>query len=130
MHACRAKQFKEIASTILSEHGGKIPSSKEDLLNLSGVGNYVANAVLYFAFNRDEPIVNMNVRRVVGRYFRWKKISDKETERRLVKLIPTGKAKQLNWGIIDFSALICSRKPKCKKCFLSDLCSYFQEVPS
>jgi A/G-specific adenine glycosylase len=123
----RAKQFKGIASTILSKHEGKIPSTKEDLLNLSGVGDYVANAVLCFAFNRDEPIVDMNVRRVVGRYFCWKKISDKEMETRLAKLIPTGKAKQLNWGIIDFSALICSRKPKCKKCFLSELCSYFQE---
>lgn len=126
----RAKQFKKIGSLIMNEHKGKIPSSREDLLKLPGIGDYVANAVLCFAFNKDQPIVDMNVRRVVGRYFRWKKISDKETERRLVKLIPTGKAKQLNWGIIDFSALICSRKPKCKKCFLSDLCSYFQEVPS
>ena len=123
----RAKQFKGIGSAILREHGGKIPSNKEDLLNLSGIGNYVANAVLCFAFDRDEPIVDMNVRRVVGRYFGWKEINDKEVEERLRRVIPEGMAKQFNWGIIDFSALICSRKPKCKKCFLSDLCSCFQE---
>ena len=124
----RAEQFKKIASTILSEHKGKIPPKKEDLLELSGIGNYVANAVLCFAFNKDEAIVDMNVRRVVARYFGWKKIKDLEIEKRLSKMIPKGKAKQFNWGIIDFSSRICSRKPKCKNCFLNDLCSYFNKL--
>ena len=123
----RAKQFKEIGLTIVNKHSGEIPSNKEDLLTLSGIGNYVANAVLCFAFNKDESIVDMNVRRVVGRYFGWSGIDDREIENRLQKLIPRGKAKSFNWGIIDFSALMCSRKPKCRKCFLSDLCSYFQD---
>jgi len=121
----RAKQFKKIGLTILKEHKGKIPSNKGDLMELNGIGSYVANAVLCFAFNKDEPIVDMNVRRVVGRYFGWKKIKDKEIEKRLSRLIPKGKAKRFNWGIIDFSGLICSRKPKCKICFLGDPCSYF-----
>jgi len=126
----RAKQFKKIGLTIVDKHNGEIPSNKEDLLKLSGIGNYVANAVLCFAFNKDEPIVDMNVRRVVGRYFGWKKIKDNEIEKRLSKLIPKGKAKEFNWGIIDFSSLICSRKPKCKICFLDAFCSYFQEKRS
>lgn len=126
----RAKQFKKISSVVLSEHDGKIPSNREALLKLSGIGRYVANAVLCFAFNRDQPIVDMNVRRVVGRHFGWE-VKDTEIERRLSKIIPRGKAKQFNWGIIDFSALVCSRKPKCKKCLLSDRCSHFQElIPS
>jgi A/G-specific adenine glycosylase len=124
----RSEQFKKIGSAILSEHGGKIPSNKEDLLRLSGIGNYVANAVLCFAFNKDEAIVDMNVRRVVARYFGWKKLKDPEIEKRLSRLIPKGKAKQFNWGIIDFSSRICSRKPKCKNCFLNDLCFYFNKL--
>ena len=123
----RAKQFKKIGLMIVDKHNGEIPSNKEELLKLSGIGNYVANAVLCFAFNKDEPIVDMNVRRVVGRYFGWGGIDDREIENRLRKLIPRGEAKNFNWGIIDFSALICSRKPKCRKCFLSDSCSYFQD---
>jgi len=123
----RAKQFKEIGSAVLSENRGKIPSKKEDLLKLSGIGNYVATAVLCFAFNRDESIVDVNVRRVIGRYFGWKKTKDKEIEKRLIRLIPKGKAKQFNWSIIDFSSLICSRKPKCKICFLNNLCSYLNK---
>jgi len=70
----RAKQFRKIGSAVLSEHRGRIPSNKEDLLKLRGIGDYVTNAVLCFAFNRDESIVDVNVRRVIGRYFGWKEI--------------------------------------------------------
>jgi len=123
----RAEQLKRMASQILAEFCGKIPSNKEDLLKLKGVGNYISNAVLCFAFNMGKPVVDMNVRRVVKRYFGWKG-GDREIEKKLEKLIPPEKAKQFNWGIIDFSAAICSRKPKCKKCFLSDYCSHFKLV--
>jgi len=123
----RAKQFNKIATRILRKHDGKIPSTKEDLMKLRGIGHYVANAVLCFAFHEDVPIVDMNVRRVVRRYFGWQKINDREIEKRLSRLIPESKARQFNLGIIDFSALICSRKPKCKKCFLNDICSYLNE---
>jgi A/G-specific adenine glycosylase len=126
----RARQFKETASTILNLHKGEIPSNKENLIKLSGVGEYVANAVLCFAFNTDVPIVDMNVRRVVGRFFGWSEAKDLQIEKKLRRLIPRGKAKQFNWGIIDFSALICSRNPKCTICFQSDLCTYFQATVS
>lgn len=126
----RARQFKETASTILNLHKGEIPSNKENLIKLSGVGDYVADAVLCFAFNTDVPIVDMNVRRVVGRFFGWSEAKDLQIEKKLRRLIPRGKAKQFNWGIIDFSGLICSRKPKCTICFQSDLCTYFQATVS
>lgn len=126
----RARQFKNIGSVILSEHKGEIPSDRKDLLELSGVGGYVTNAVLCFAFHKDMPIVDVNVRRVVGRFFGWMGISDREIERRLSRLILKGGARQFNLGVIDFSALICSRKPKCGICFLNDLCSNCREDKS
>jgi A/G-specific adenine glycosylase len=92
------------------------------------VGDYVANAVLCFALNEDVPIVDMNVRRVVGRYFDWEKLKDFEIENKLSELIPRAMSKQFNWAIIDFSALICSRKPKHDICFLTDLCEHFQRL--
>ena len=126
-HRQRATQFKRMTLKMMAEHSGKVPSNREDLLKLNGIGDYVANAVLCFAFNKDEPIVDMNVRRVVRRYFFWKQLNDEEIKERLRPIIPKSKAKEFNWGIIDFSSLICSRKPKCKICFLNDLCSYFNK---
>jgi A/G-specific adenine glycosylase len=123
----RARQLKEIAQVIVNEYGGNVPSRKEDLLRLKGVGEYVANAVLCFAFGKDVAIVDMNVRRVVSRVFGWKGVSDKEIAKRLCAMLPKGKAKEFNWTMIDFSSIICSRKPKCKICFLNDLCLYYAQ---
>jgi len=125
-HRQRARQFKKIAEELLKVYEGKIPKDKDSLLKLPGIGRYVASAVLCFAFNEDVPIVDVNVRRVMQRLFNLEKISDDELEKFLEKIMPAGKAKEFNWGIIDFSAIICSRKPKCKKCFVTDLCSYFK----
>jgi len=124
-HRQRAKQLKEAAQIIINEFEGKVPGSREDLLKLSGVGEYVASAVLCFAFGNDVPVVDMNVRRVVGRVFGWKGVDDKKIASRLSKIIPAGKAKQFNWALIDFSAIICSRKPKCRVCFLKDICKEY-----
>jgi len=125
-HRQRARQFKKIAEELLKVYGGKIPKNKDSLLKLPGIGRYVASAVLCFAFNKNVPIVDVNVRRVMRRLFDLKSFSDDELEKFLEKIMPAGRAKEFNWGIIDFSAIICSRKPKCKKCFAKDLCDYFK----
>lgn len=124
----RAKQLSNLSTKIISDHKGKIPSNKKDLLQLNGIGDYIANAVLCFAFNKDEPVVDVNVRRVTRRYFDWSDLKDKVIQERLKAIIPKGKARGFNLGIIDFSSLICSRKPKCKKCFVKKSCSYFKRL--
>jgi A/G-specific adenine glycosylase len=118
----RARQLKELACSLVAEHGGAVPRDKGALLRLSGVGEYVASAVLCFAFGMDEPIVDINVRRVVGRLFGWRGLKDNEIAERLRQMIPPGRGREFNWALIDFSALVCSRRPKCRKCPLSDLC--------
>ncbi|MEM4202953.1 MAG: hypothetical protein QXZ28_00410 [Candidatus Methanomethylicaceae archaeon] len=124
----RARQLKALAQELISRHGGLVPGTKEGLKSLSGVGEYVASAVLCFAFGTDEPVVDINVRRVVGRFFGWEGLKDSEIAERLRSLIPAGKGREFNWALIDFSALICSRKPKCKKCPLLDACSYARKA--
>ncbi|MFC1803611.1 hypothetical protein ACFL0D_06560 [Thermoproteota archaeon] len=125
-HRQRSRQFSELSKTIVCEHFGKVPNDKESLLKLSGVGEYIANAVLCFAFQKDVPIVDINVRRVLGRVFSWR-LKDKEIYERLSKLIQPGTFKNFNWGIIDFSSLICSRKPKCRKCGATSFCNNYKD---
>jgi len=93
-------------------------------MKLPGIGKYIASSVACFAFNQDVPIVDVNVRRVLGRIFPWGNDSDNELYSHLAKMLPKGKSKEFNRGMIDFSALICSRKPKCKKCFFNLYCLY------
>lgn len=124
----RAKQLFDMSKKIIDNYDGKIPSDINELVKLPGVGKYISSAVACFAFNQDQPIIDVNVRRVVKRYFSWNKFGDNEIFYRLEKILPKGKAKEFNWGIIDFSNLICGRKPKCEKCFLTNYCRYFKTL--
>lgn len=123
----RAKQLKALASEIITKHGGEVPRRYEDLRALPGVGDYVARATLVFAFGIPTYLLDVNTRKVVQRFFfHPRNVSDREVIEVLELALPADpeECKLFNWGLIDFSALVCSRKPKCAKCPLSGSCSY------
>ena len=66
----RALNLQRAARVIVSEHGGTVPSSLDDLLRLPGVGPYTARAVAALAFGQAVGPVDTNVRRVLGRLVR------------------------------------------------------------
>jgi len=125
----RAKKVKDLAKVIVSQHGGRIPSSREELLSLPGVGEYIADAVLCFAYGMDIAVVDANVCRVIGRVFgiepRGEARRDPRFRQIAQQLIPSKRAREFNWAIIDLAALTCTpRNPKCYECPLQELCSF------
>lgn len=65
----RAKTLLEMAQQLIQRHHGEIPQIKEELLALSGVGSYIASAVLCFAFEQAKGLFDTNTVRVTGRIF-------------------------------------------------------------
>ncbi len=63
----RAKQLHAAARQVVREHGGTIPDDAAAIRALPGVGRYIAGAILSFAFDRPEPIVEANSQRVLAR---------------------------------------------------------------
>lgn len=125
----RAEKVKKLASVLASDYKGQIPNVREKLLSLPGVGEYVADAILCFAYGKDVAVVDANVCRVIGRIFglktRGEARRDSKFRKAAQQLIPSGKAKEFNWAIIDLAAMICTpRNPKCKICPLSYVCLY------
>jgi len=126
----RAELFIKIGKILVDRFNGLVPTDKEDLLELPGVGPYAANAVLSFSYNQNEPMVDTNFIRVIERVFGEK--SSKARARNDIKiwefagsLIPDGRSRELNLGIIDFAAVLCkARNPKCIKCPIKQLCIY------
>lgn len=74
----RAKMLQSAARAILTEHNGRFPKSKEELLALPGIGPYTASAIRVFAFNEPETLIETNVRSVFIHHFfpKKKKVSD------------------------------------------------------
>lgn len=127
----RARDIKKTAEIILDL--GNVPSEKKDLLNLPGVGDYIANAVLCFAFNKKMPIIDTNVGRVMKRVFSFPVKSapsrDKKLAERMEGLIPDRYFKEFNYAILDMAALICiPRKPRCEECLLTTICEYYMNL--
>ncbi len=130
MYRVRAKLFKKLGNILVVRYGGHIPSSKSELMKLPGVKEYVANAVLCFAYNKDLPLVDTNAIRVAQRVFgvkssRKRARNDPKIWRFMAELLPKGRAKEFNWAVIDFASLICTaRKPNCTACPLASLCMW------
>jgi len=64
----RARNLHRAAQAIVAQFDGKIPSTVTELLSLPGVGRYTAGAIASIAFQRDAPVLDGNVTRVLCRY--------------------------------------------------------------
>jgi A/G-specific adenine glycosylase len=124
----RAVHLKRLAAIIVKEYAGKIPSEPDSLITLPGIGKYTAHAVSCFAFGHYVPIVDVNVRRVLSRYF-WKMndVRSVKTENEIWKIaesILPRNASDWNQGLMDLGATICTgAKTRCESCPLKTRCS-------
>ncbi|HUY00454.1 MAG TPA: A/G-specific adenine glycosylase [Candidatus Deferrimicrobium sp.] len=129
----RAKNLHKIAQMIVSNYDGKFPEDYNQIINLPGIGKYTAGAILSFAFERDFPIVDTNVERIVKRIFLYKyKIPSPAKREKTIwqiseQILLKRDAWTFNQAILDFGALICiAQKPRCAKCPMRPICQYFQ----
>ena len=127
----RSKSLILLAKTVV-DSGGDFPDSREEILSMPGVGQYIANAVELFRFSRPRPLLDTNMVRVIERYFRKRKLADIRYDPWLQTLaqraVETGAAKEINWGFLDLGALVCKpAKPECPKCPLRKGCRFRSE---
>jgi len=127
----RLPSFGLVAKELKNKYQCKVPETREKLITLPGVGDYVAGAVLSIAFNRKEWIVDSNIVRLFKRYFGIKTSKEGRRDKHVVeiaKIYVSGRnPRKANLGILDFSALVCvPRKPRCSECPLYRECYYLQ----
>ena len=129
----RARHLYHAARYIVSNRGGKIPGTYDELIRLPGVGPYIAGAILSIAFDQRVPAVDGNIRRVISRlFFILEPVDQIATQRHiheLVKgLIPGDNPRAFNQALMDFGATVCiPRKPNCNACPLQDACPAYEK---
>ena len=126
----RARDLKKLTEIIIKDNN-TIPKNKKKLIELPGVGDYIANALLCFAFNNKVPIIDANVGRVMKRVYSFPVKAapsrDKSLTERMNEIIPDKDFKSFNYAILDFAALTClPRNPRCVDCPLNEFCDYYQ----
>lgn len=135
LHMQRASRLHKLAEYMV-KNGEVLPERRIDLEKIPFMGQYIANAVELQIFNKRMPLLDVNMARVLERFFGPRKLADIRYDSYLqnlaLKVVNHPKTKEINWAILDFSALICkARKPICLICPLSEKCysfkSYFSE---
>ena len=123
----KAANCVKCAQLVLSEYGGEIPRTIDELQKLPGVGRKTANVVLNEAFGIVEGIaVDTHVFRIAHRLKFSASDTPAKTEHDLLALYPREYWGPVNHQWVLFGRETCiARKPKCAECFLADLCPSF-----
>jgi A/G-specific adenine glycosylase len=122
----RAVDLQRSAQIIEHEQGGVVPSDLKALRALPGVGEYSASAVACFAYDRQVPVVDVNVRRVLSRAARaTDELPLDETRRVAAEWLAPSEAYRWNQALMDVGAMICRiDTPLCSQCPLKLTCEY------
>lgn len=124
----RARNLKRAAEEIVAEHDGEFPARLEEVLELPGIGNYTAAAILSIAFNAKCAVLDGNVARVLARLDalrgdlqetqRWKKLQHSAD----AHLDPKSPG-DWNQAMMELGATLCTPKsPQCLLCPVAEFC--------
>lgn len=125
MNGQKAKHLKGLAKRIMSEFGGQVPSTMEDLVTLPGVGRKTASVVLSVVYDIPAIAVDVHVHRIARRLDWSRAALPAGTEKDLLPLVPRDMHNEVNRVLVKHGRYIClPRNPRCNMCPLRDICPY------
>lgn len=122
----KAKNLKGIVKDLVDRFNGVVPSDKEQLMTLPGVGNKTAGVIRAEIFQIPDLPVDTHILRISKRLNLAKKDDEPiDVERKLKKIIPEERWIKSHHQLIHFGRYYCmARSPKCENCKISDRCIY------
>jgi endonuclease-3 len=120
----KAKSLIGAAKKILSDFGGEVPDTMEEMLQIPGAARKTANAVLGTWFGKATGVVvDTHVQRIARRLDLTKEEDPAKIERDLMKILPQEKWIVFSHQIIHHGRQVCAaRKPACSRCNLEPVC--------
>ncbi|MDH3623814.1 MAG: A/G-specific adenine glycosylase [Myxococcales bacterium] len=124
----RARLLHRGVREVVAEYGSAVPEDAEARRGLPGVGRYTAGAIGSIAFDKEEPVVDGNVSRVLSRLFRIDTpLGTTKTTNRFwdeaARLVLGERPGDLNQALMELGARICTPKnPRCQSCPVSADC--------
>lgn len=119
----KAKNIIALSQDLVNNHKGEVPSSREELEKLAGVGRKTANVILNVWFNQATLAVDTHVMRISHRLNFSKGKTPLEIEKDLIKILPEEYIKNTNHWLVLFGRYICkAQKPDCINCPIQQYC--------
>ena len=122
----KARNLKGIGEVLLSDFGGEVPSTMDELVTLPGVGRKTANIILAEAFGQAALAVDTHVKRVAARLGLTGETDPDKVEADLRAIIPKRRWRLASHCLILHGRKTCkARRPLCEGCCASKLCNYY-----
>ena len=120
----KAKNIKDLAKVLVDEFDGVLPSDKDELQKLPGIGNKSAGVIRCEVFKIPDLPVDTHIIRISNRLgFADSKDEPIDIEHKLKKLIPEDRWIKTHHQLIHFGRYFCTaKKPQCEACKLRDFC--------
>lgn len=123
LYKSKAKNMKQCCKQILTEYGGVVPTTIEELVKLAGVGRKSATLFLADAYDIPGVTVDTHVLRIAKRLGWAKGNNPVQVEQELMKVLPKENWNRINFQLIYHGRSICTaRKCHCERCLLKPWC--------
>ena len=121
----KSKNIIACCKKIISDFGGQVPDTMEELLTLPGTGRKTANLVLGDIFGKSAVVVDTHCIRLSTRIGLTTNTNPEKIEMDLKKLIPPEEQLDFCHRLVYHGRAVCNaRNPKCDECTLNDICKY------
>jgi endonuclease-3 len=125
LYNTKAANIIRTCRLLVEHHGGRVPSTREELEALPGVGRKTANVVLNTAFGEPTIAVDTHIFRVANRTGLAPGRTPLAVEQELLKAVPPRYRQHAHHWLILHGRYTClARKPHCPRCVIYDLCEY------
>ncbi len=126
----KAKNVYALCLALIERHQSKVPSTREELEALPGVGRKTANVVLNIVFGEPTIAVDTHLFRLGNRMGLASGKTPFAVEQKLMKAIPQQYLQHAHHWLILHGRYICkARKPDCWRCVVSAQCNFKAKIP-
>lgn len=128
----RARQLHQAAQIICNEQAGVFPNEFRQVESLPGIGRYTAGAILSFAHDQRQPILEANTIRLYCRLLGYHGDPTKSAGQKVLwqfasDVLPAKGSSQVNQALMEFGSQICrATDPSCDQCPLTSVCRAFE----
>lgn len=123
----KSERIKKLSKYIVEKFNGKIPKERDELLKVPLIGDYIANAILTFAYNKNEVPLDNNLKRIALNV--WE-VKDKKDLINIYKKLAEPNPKSIYWALFDIGRFHCRKPiPNCIGCPLIKYCKNRKKNP-
>lgn len=131
LYRAKAKNVIGLSKRLIDDYDGVVPSDRDALETLPGVGRKTANVVMNIAFHQPTMAVDTHVFRVANRIGLSRGKTPLAVEEDLMHVVPKEYAMHAHHWLILHGRYVCkARKPECWRCLINDICRYPDKTPA